>query len=252
MGRSNFIAAAVAISAIAGISAASAADMPAHPWLKTDPVPVANPIYDWTGIYVGLEGGGTFGSSHQVLGASGLNTSNSYDVNGGLGGVTAGANWQTGLFVFGLEGDASWVGARGSSAENGPSGVAGRSDGTKEDWLATIRGRVGVAANNALFYGTAGYAVAGTSSTVFSPATGVVFDRSDDTRSGWTAGVGIEWGFLPDLTAKIEYLYVDLGNQPFNTINLGPASNRSSVPLTENIVRVGLNWRWGGPGTSSY
>ena len=166
MGRSKLIAATVAISALAGIGAASAADMPAHPWLKSDPVPVANPIYDWTGIYVGLEGGGMFGNSHQVLAATGLNTANSCDVSGGLGGVTVGGNWQTGNIVFGVEGDASWVGGRGSSIENGPSATAGFSDFTKEDWLATVRGRVGFAANNALFYGTAGYAVAGTKSGV--------------------------------------------------------------------------------------
>ena len=73
MSHKKLIAAAVAISAIAGISAAQAADMPAHPWLKTDPVPVANPIYDWTGIYVGLEGGGSWGNSRQTLAATGLN-----------------------------------------------------------------------------------------------------------------------------------------------------------------------------------
>ena len=68
--------------------------MPAHPWLKADPVPVASPIYDWTGIYVGLEGGGSWGNSRHVDAATGLNDTNSFDVNGGLGGVTVGANWQ--------------------------------------------------------------------------------------------------------------------------------------------------------------
>ena len=78
------------------------------------------------------------------------------------------------------------------------------------------------------------------------------FPRCSAWRAGWTAGAGVETAFAPHWTAKIEYLYVDLGNTKFNTINLGAASNRSSVPLTDNIVRVGLNWRWDGPGRSSY
>jgi outer membrane immunogenic protein len=252
MGRSKLIAAAVAVSAIAGIGAASAADMPAHPWLKSDPVPVVSPIYDWTGIYVGLEGGGSWGNSHQTSAATGLNDSNSYNVNGGLGGVTVGANWQTGSLVVGVEGDASWVGQRGSSVENGPSGTAGFSDFTKEDWLATVRGRVGFAANNALFYGTAGWAGAGVKPGVYSTATGAIFDTADQMRNGWTAGAGIEWGFLPEFSVKVEYLYVQLENKSFITPNLGPAFNRSGVTLNDNLVRVGLNWRWGAPGTVNY
>ena len=208
MGRLKLIAAAVAISAMAGISAASAADMPAHAWLKSDPVAVANPIYDWTGIYVGLEGGGSWGNSRHVDQATGLNDTNSFDVNGGLGGVTVGANWQIATWVFGLEGDLSWVGQRGSSVDNGPVGTPAFSSFTKEDWLATVRGRVGFAANNALFYGTAGWAGAGVKSGVYSTAAGTVFDTADQTRNGWTAGAGIEWGFLPEFSVKVEYLYV--------------------------------------------
>jgi outer membrane immunogenic protein len=252
MGRSKLIAAALAVSAVAGISAASAADMPAHPWLKSDPVPVANPIYDWTGIYVGLEGGGSWGNSRQTLAATGLNTSNSYNVNGGLGGVTVGANWQISQWVFGLEGDLSWVGQRGSSVENGPSAAAGFSDFTKEDWLATVRGRVGFAANNALFYGTAGWAGAGVKPGVYSTAFGTVFDTSDQMRNGWTAGAGVEWGFPPEFSVQVEYLYVSLENKSFLTPNLGAGFNRSNVSLNDNIVRVGLNWRWGAPGTVNY
>lgn len=252
MGRSKLIAAALAISAVAGISAASAADMPAHPsWVKAEPAPVS-PIYDWTGIYVGLEGGGSWGNSRHVDQATGLNDTNSFDVNGGLGGVTVGANWQIATWVFGLEGDASWVGQRGSSVDNGPAGTPAFSSFTKEDWLATVRGRVGFAANNALFYGTAGWAGAGVKSGVYSTAAGTVFDTADQTRNGWTAGAGIEWGFLPEFSVKVEYLYVSLENKAFLTPNLGPAFNRSNVSLNDNIVRVGLNWRWGAPGTVNY
>jgi outer membrane immunogenic protein len=244
MGRSKLVAAALAVSAIAGINAASAADMPAHAWLKADPVQVTSPIYDWTGIYVGLEGGGSWGTSHHVNAATGLNTTNNFDVNGGLGGVTVGVNWQVTQWVFGLEGDASWAGQRGSSVDNGPAGVAGLSSTTKEDWLATIRGRVGYAANNALFFVTGGWAIAGVKSLAFTTATGTILDSSDDTRNGWTVGAGLEWAFLPDLSVKVEYLYVNLENKAFATPNQGAAFNRSAVTLNDNLVRVGVNWHW--------
>jgi outer membrane immunogenic protein len=246
MGRSKFIVAAVAVSAIAGISAASAADMPARPWVK-EPVPVASPIYDWTGIYVGLEGGGSWGNSRHVDAATGLNDTGTFDVNGGLGGVTVGVNWQTASWVFGLEGDASWVGQRGSSVDNGPAGNPAFTSFTKEEWLSTIRGRVGYAANTALFYVTGGWAIAGTRSGLTSTATGALIDISDDTRNGWTVGAGLEWAFLPQWSAKIEYLYVGLENKPFATINAGAAFNRSSVTLNDNLVRVGVNWHWDNP-----
>jgi outer membrane immunogenic protein len=251
MGRSKLIIAAIAVSAIAGISAASAADMPVRPWVK-DPVPVAtSPLYDWSGFYAGVEGGGSWGTSRHVDAPTGLNDTNNFDVNGGLGGVTAGINWQTSSWVFGLEGDVSWVGQRGSSVDNGAAGNPAFSSFTKEDWLATIRGRVGFAANNALFYATGGWAIAGTRSGVYSTATGTVFDTSDDTRNGWTVGGGIEWGFLPDWSAKVEYLYVNLENKAFNTVNLGAGFNRSAVTLTDNIVRVGVNWRFTTPSVTA-
>lgn len=191
--------------------------------------------------------------SRHVDAATGLNDTNNFNVNGGLEWRSRRRHRRRQLadrdLGFGIEGDASRVGQRGTSPDNGPVGVAGFSSFTKEDWLSTVRGRVGFAANNALFYGTAGYAVAGTRSGVYSTATGTVFDQSDDTRSGWTAAAGIEWGFLPDLTVKVEYLYVQLANKPLTTVNLGPAFNRSSVPFNDNIVRVGLNWRRVAPGT---
>ncbi len=82
---------------------------------------------------------------------------------------------------------------------------------------------------------------------MYSTASGTVFDTSDDTRYGWTVGGGIEWGFLPDWSAKIEYLYVKLEDKAFTTVNLGPAFNRSAVTLDENLFRVGVNYRFAGP-----
>src|ERR1700760_3741966 len=114
MGLSKFVATALAVGAIAGTGAASAADLPAHLYTKA---PMAA-IYDWTGFYVGAEGGGSWGRSRHVDAAPGLADSNSFDVNAGYAGMTVGYNWQAANWVFGLEGDISGMDARGSSIDN--------------------------------------------------------------------------------------------------------------------------------------
>jgi outer membrane immunogenic protein len=187
------------------------------------------------------------GRSKHVDQITGLDDTPWFNVNGGLVGGAAGYNWQTGNFVLGVEGDWSWVGQDGNVADTGPAGNPVKSSFTKEKWLATARGRVGYAANNILFYATGGYAAASVNVGVTSTATGFVFDQTTQTRSGWTAGGGIEWGFAPNWSAKVEYLYVGLQDAGFVTANLGPFFNRSNVPLNDNIVRAGINykfWNW--------
>jgi outer membrane immunogenic protein len=228
-----------------------AADLAARPYTKA-PVVVADPIYNWSGFYIGIEGGGSWGSSKHVDQVSGLDDTPRYDVNGGLIGGTAGYNWQTANWVFGIEGDWSWSGQTGSSADTGPAGTPTFSSYTKERWLATVRGRVGYAANNVLLYATGGYAAASVEAGVTSTAAGTVFDSATSTRSGWTAGGGIEWGIAANWSAKVEYLYVQLADNAFLTPNLGPGFNRSNVPLNDNVLRAGINYRFGGPVVARY
>ena len=231
---------------------ALAADMaPAPVYTKAPPPPVVA-VYNWTGFYIGIEGGGSWGRSKHVDLFSGLDDTSRYDVNGGLVGGTAGYNWQAANWVFGLEGDWSWSGQKGSSIDDGPAGSPGFSSFTKEKWLATVRGRVGYAVNNALFYATGGYAAASVGVGITETSTGFVIHSATSTRSGWTGGGGIEWGFTPNWSAKIEYLYVKLENKGFAAINLGPGFSRSNVPLDDNIVRVGVNYRFGGPVVARY
>ena len=106
---------------------------------------------------------------------------------------------------------------------------------TRSDFLATVRGRAGWAWGRALLYGTARpfgniQAAAG------------VLPFSSTTQTGWTAGVGIEYAFWPNWTAKMEYLFVDLGSQGCDPASCaGPAT---SVSLTENIIRGGVNFKF--------
>jgi outer membrane immunogenic protein len=226
------------------MATASAADLgrpaPAPVYTKA---PIVVP-FSWTGFYVGVEGGGSWGRSKHVDALTGLDDTPTFNVNGGLVGGTAGYNWQTGNFVLGVEGDWSWVDEKGSAVDTGPAGNPAFSSFTKEKWLATARGRAGYAANTALFYVTGGYAAANVNVGVSSTATGVTFDQATQTRSGWTGGAGIEWAFTPNWSAKAEYLFVGLQDRGFVTPTLGSGFNRSNVPLNDNIARVGVNYRF--------
>jgi outer membrane immunogenic protein len=225
-------------------AAVSAADLP----MKAAPVPVA--IYDWTGFYIGVAGGGSLGTSDHIDAATGLSDTSGYNVKGGLVGGTLGYNWQVSSFVFGFEGDVSWVGEYGSMTDLGPVGDPAFTSFTKETWMATVRGRFGYAVNNLLFYGTGGFAAAGVEAGVKDSNTGVLLASATSTRSGWTAGGGLEWGFAPNWSAKFEMLYMKFESKPFLTVQAeGP---RSSVPLDDTIARVGINYRFGGPVVARY
>jgi outer membrane immunogenic protein len=230
---------------VLGTTAAAAADFP----LKTKAPPLVA-IYDWTGFYIGGSGGGSLGQSTHIDAATGLGDTLGYDVKGGLVGGTLGYNWQVSSFVIGFEGDASWVGEYGSHPDDGLAGNPAFTSYTKETWVATARGRLGYAVNNLLFYGTGGYAAAGVEAGVKDANTGALLASSSSTRSGWTAGGGLEWGFAPSWSAKFEWLYMKFDSAAFNTLQAdGP---RSSVPLDDNVVRAGINYRFGGPVVARY
>jgi outer membrane immunogenic protein len=239
----NIIISAVT-ALVLGPTAVSAADLP----LKAPPVPVA--IYDWTGFYIGVAGGGSLGTSTHIDAATGIGDTLGYNVRGGLVGGTLGYNWQVSNFVFGFEGDASWVGEYGSHPDDGLVGNPAFTSFTKETWVATARGRAGYAVDNLLFYGTGGYAAAGVEAGVKDANTGALLASATSTRSGWTAGGGLEWGFAPNWSAKFEWLYMKFDSAPLNT--LVAEGSRSSIPLDDNVVRAGINYRFGGPVVAKY
>jgi outer membrane immunogenic protein len=167
-----------------------------------------------------------------------------FSVSGYLAGGTLGANYQIGSWVYGMEGDFDWSHLTGNSGST----CGGLSDAvppptgceTESEWLATLRGRVGYAFDNVLLYGTAGAAVSRIKTGLIPPST---FDSS--TEAGWTVGAGLEVGFAPNWTAKAEYLFIDLPNATCTTtVNCGAAAG-STVTFNENIVRVGINFKFG-------
>jgi outer membrane immunogenic protein len=244
----------IALVASAGVGAAGAADLP----MKA--APMALPIaYNWSGCYVGIEGGGNWGrSQHTAVTANpannGLPIDNSFDLSGVLAGGTVGCNYQASNWVFGIENDLSWTNKRGSAPDIAPFNVAATSE-TREKWIDTLRGRLGVAWDRLLVYGTGGAAFADTGVTICAPTLCVSDSQS---RAGWVGGGGIEYAVWGNLSLKLEYLHADFGtaryiDAPVRTPAGGTIVTRD-VRLTDDIVRAGLNWRfnWGGPVVARY
>jgi outer membrane immunogenic protein len=208
---SRFILRAVASIALAWTASAKAADLP---YGSRGPYTVNQPLdaYSWAGPYLGGNLGYAWGSVDN----------NQTKPSGLEGGAQAGYNWQSGPWVFGVEGD---IEAHGASDTFAPWKFS-------NPWFGTVRGRAGYAFSNVLFYGTAGLAFGELRGDTF-------FGRSEShTTAGWTAGVGAEFGLAPNWSAKIEYLYVDLADENFTTITGVPNGYRFG------LVRAGVNYHF--------
>ncbi len=220
-----------AATMLGATAAAQAADIPVRP-----PVYKGQPIvayYNWTGFYAGISGGYGFGDSTWSSPVANPKPT------GYLIGGTVGYNWQSGALVYGLEGDWSWA----NITDSVTCGVASTCE-TKNTWLATFRGRLGYAFDRWLPYITAGGAYGNVQANT---TTAGVVTSASNANFGWTIGAGLEYAFAGNWSAKLEYLYVDLGS--FNS-GVAPATN--NVTLTENIIRAGLNYRFSGPIFSRY
>ena len=203
---------------------ANAADLPR----RYDPVPqqrVFVPVNNWTGFYIGINGGGAWGDSK-------WDSVGSFDVSGGMIGGTVGYNWQMTQWVFGLEGDVDWTNISGSSTAACVAGCK-----TSNSWLATVRGRIGYSFDRFLPYITGGLALGNMKAS--QPG----FTGGEDTNAGWTAGGGLEFIIAGNWTAKAEYLYVDLGK--FNCgLACGNGANPDNVSFSTHLVRGGVNFRF--------
>jgi outer membrane immunogenic protein len=217
-----------ALTLLASSLVAEAADIP-RPVYKGVRSVVA--YYNWTGFYAGINGGYVWGQSDWdgPIGYSNKPT-------GWLLGGTLGYNYQVGSVVFGLEGDFDWADVKGSAA------CGAFSCETKTSWFATARGRLGYSFDRFLPYFTGGAAFSDVKASTTNPA----LTGASKTMVGWTVGGGLEYAFLGNWSAKIEYLYVDLGKFDCGAQCMaGFAIN--NVSMKENIIRAGLNYKFSGP-----
>ena len=227
----RILLALVGTTAIIGLAGtASAADLGARN-KQVYKAPVAAPVVgNWAGFYIGVNGGGGWGGSQWSGGAFDV------DPSGGMIGGTIGYNWQLGTWVLGLEGDADWSNIKGSY--NGVlCGAAGACE-TKNDFLATIRGRVGYSFGQWMPYVTGGVAIGNIKASY--PG----FTEVSETNAGWTAGAGVEFAFAPHWSAKVEYLHVDLGDV---SCGAGSACNfvaGNKVDFDADLVRGGINYKF--------
>jgi outer membrane immunogenic protein len=228
---------ALAMLVVAGTAAdALAAD------ITTPTPPIALPPYNWTGFYIGANGGYGTGNSNWSDGPVG--TTGSFPTSGYLIGGTVGVNYQVGQYVFGIEGDGDWTNLQGNSGSTcgAISAVVPPPDScqTQSEWLATVRGRVGYAFDRILLYGTTGAAFGNIQTGLNPPST---FDSS--VEAGWTVGAGLEYALTQNLTAKVEYLFVDLPDASCTTVANCAGAAGSIVGFDESIVRAGVNFKFG-------
>jgi outer membrane immunogenic protein len=236
----------VALTALFGGSAFAADLRPAY---KAAPLPP--PVYSWTGIYWGVNVGYSWGEAKNDVTLLGVGTaSSSRKMDGVIGGFQAGYNYQFGAWVWGFETDIQASGQKGGETFPGVLPLTTVSTDHKLDWFGTSRSRLGfLATPNVLLYGTAGvaYGEVKDSATVNVVGVGSATSTFKDLKAGWTAGAGIEGAFGGGWSAKLEYLYVDLGKTELTVATPGLGTFATETRrTTDNIVRVGLNYKWGG------
>jgi outer membrane immunogenic protein len=243
-----------ALLALFAVAPAGAADMAAAPAYKAPPPPV----FTWTGIYGGVHAGGIWGEKHwynQFAGAPaflGFDVGN-HHVRGGLAGGQVGFNYQIGSWVVGLEAQGSWASATGDNT-NLIFSFTGNGDriinNSEVRSIGVVAGRVGYAFDRVLPYVIGGGAWANDkffNTTTTSP---LVVATGTDTRSGWMAGVGVEYAFWDNLSLKLEYNYLDLGRERIRLGCPGCAGGAVDYDIVQqmNTVKLGLNYRFGGYG----
>jgi outer membrane immunogenic protein len=245
----------------------AAADLGARPITKA---PIAAPIaaYNWSGCYIGANGGGKWGrysgdvATAGVVGFAfpgalpGVVTANNDDFSsGGMGGGQIGCQWQSGAFVWGLEGDIDATSVRQTFvAPVGVGGLIAPGDAVefRNRWQASIRGRIGYAWDRFMIYATGGVAFADVRATLAPVGIGFVTFEDSQTLTGGTVGGGLEYGITDNLSLGVEYRFSKFGHENFafaTTPILGvPVTANSDLETHEVTAR--LNWRfnWFGAG----
>jgi outer membrane immunogenic protein len=236
---------AAAAVALAASQVASAADLPPRP-APAPYIPAVVPAYNWTGFYIGGNAGAAWTQIHvdDSLGNSWNNSQQAVFAGGGQ----VGANYQFNWLVVGVEADFDWL-ANNHNSTNAVSIPGGDSFqlSANDRWITTLAGRVGYAANNWLFYAKGGGGWVGVNHPTLTDVTttnSISLSNSNST-TGWLAGGGIEWGFAPNWTARVEYDFLGLNDSSFTVTPFGTAlDNRVITTHDVNVqtLTVGVNY----------
>jgi len=235
----KLIAAAATVSAMFGISAASAADLP----MKALPYTPAPAPFSWTGFYIGgLAGAGImldqgFTSQNIVSDKHGF---------GGLAGGQIGYNWQMGMLVLGIEGEGFWSGMRITSDQFEGNNLFATTT-IRNKWDYDIAGRFGIAINRALIYGKAGWVAGNFGWNLTTPLDPAFNTNASATLNGLLIGLGLEYAFTNSWTAKFEYDYLGYPAKDvlFRTVDCAtctPFTTTQSVSADKHIFKLGFNY----------
>jgi outer membrane immunogenic protein len=234
-----------------------AADLPARTYA---PPPMVAAVYDWSGFYVGLNGGGGWNRSCWTnTGLFGVATVPSAPEgcltgSGGTAGGQIGYRWQSANWVFGVEAQGNWADFSGTAASLAFPLITNR---TKVDAFGLFTGQIGYAWSNALLYVKGGAAVTDNKYAGIITATGVQRGGASDTRWGGAVGVGIEYVFAPNWSAGIEYDHLFMGTRNVGFTGVPPFNPNvdtrlDSISKNIDMVTARINYRFGGPVVARY
>ncbi len=252
----KFLIATTALASVAVVAPANAADLP----VKAPPV-VMPALYNWSGIYIGVEGGAVMGQRtkwfvHETDTTFEVSQDLGHPLHGGFVGGEAGFNWQApgNRWVLGIEGDGNWAELEESLSCEADDfeGPVNRACGSRISSFWTARGRIGYALGprgDFLAYVTGGGVWARQSARVDTLTTPFATFEQWKNTWGWTAGIGAEYGITPWLSVKGEVLFVDLAGRDYDFAGCTIDCPDDIVTVKHNFVlaRMALNWRfdWG-------
>lgn len=245
----KFLLGAVSLVALGIAAPASAADLPARTNYAKAPA-IVSPVYDWSGFYIGGNGGGAWGhncwTNTSTLGVATIPNFNEgcHTATGGMIGAQVGYRWQVSSWVFGLEAQGDWANLSGSNASLF---IPGATNQTKTDALALFTAQVGYSVNNVLWYVKGGAALA--DNKYNGTALGIAFDQATETRAGGVVGTGVEVGIAPNWSVALEYDHAFMGSKDLTLTALpaGGLSRNDSISQGIDMLTARINYRFGGP-----
>jgi len=242
----KFLLGTIGLVALGMAAPASAADLRARPAAPYAPPPYVASIYDWSGFYIGANGG--WGQSRNCWDFVGVVSDGCRERSGGLIGGQLGYRWQAGTWVFGLEGQGDWADLSNTRVSVFDHTLSTR---TKTDGIGLFTGQIGYAWNAALLYVKGGAAVTSNRFSILDNLTGFELAAASATRWGGTVGVGFEYGFAPNWSfgAEYDHLFMGHANNSFTSVDpriVGILNNRISQDV--DMVTLRINYRFGGYG----
>jgi outer membrane immunogenic protein len=236
------LTATMIVSVVSG--SALAADMPQPgPAPVYTKAPMIMPMYSWTGCYVGGNIGGVWATTNWTVAANGQAITNQ-NISSFLGGGQVGCNYQISTWVFGVQGDYDWTNANTATADM--ASVILRTDQTNIKSVASVTARAGYAWDRFLGYVKGGGAWDKNNYSVTTNATGATFSTASETRTGWTIGVGGEYGFTDWLTGFAEYDYYDFGTKMNTFTTIAAMPQVANIKQTQSVAKAGFNFKFGG------